>query len=118
MHRLGLGTMHGMTDYLRGLFLASLQCSDYSVREKLRLWRGKFNAGVSALWTEATATDLAQTLSAVGVPVYFFHGSYDYTVCYPLARAYFDRLHAPAKGSYTFERSAHSPMFEQPSGRG
>jgi pimeloyl-ACP methyl ester carboxylesterase len=64
------------------------------------------------------ATDLSETLTAVGLPVYFLHGRYDYTVSYPLAPAYSDRLHAPAKGFYTFERSAHSPMFEQPSGRG
>jgi hypothetical protein len=46
--------------------------------------------------------------------VYFFHGVHDYTVSYPLAKAYFERLEAPVKGFYTFERSAHSPMFEEP----
>ncbi len=44
----------------------------------------------------------------------FFHGKYDYTVSYPLARAYLDTLQAPIKGFYTFENSAHSPMFEEP----
>ena len=53
-------------------------------------------------------------LPTVGVPVYFLHGRYDYTVSYPLARAYFEQLRAPLKGFYTFEQSAHSPMFEQP----
>lgn len=41
-------------------------------------------------------------------------GTHDYTVSYPLAKAYFDRLEAPVKGFYTFERSAHSPLFEEP----
>ena len=48
------------------------------------------------------------------MPVYFFHGIHDYTVSYQLAKQYFERVHAPIKGFYTFEHSAHSPMFEEP----
>jgi pimeloyl-ACP methyl ester carboxylesterase len=114
MHRLGVGTMHNMTDYIRGIILSSLQTREYTLAEKIQLWRGKASAGVSALWTEQTATDLTSTLPAIDIPVYFYHGSYDYTVSYPLARAYYDQLRAPLKGFYTFGRSAHSPMFEEP----
>jgi pimeloyl-ACP methyl ester carboxylesterase len=114
MHRLGVGTMHAMTDYVRGLFLTSLQCREYTVSEKVRLWRGKFTAGVSTLWDEALEVDLSERVPSVNVPVYFLHGAHDYTVSYPLAKAYFDRLQAPTKGFYTFQGSAHSPMFEEP----
>ena len=31
-----------------------------------------------------------------------------------LQRSYFEKLKAPVKGFYTFERSAHSPTFEEP----
>jgi hypothetical protein len=31
-----------------------------------------------------------------------------------LAKAFSDRLHAPIKGFYTFDQSAHSPLFEEP----
>jgi hypothetical protein len=31
-----------------------------------------------------------------------------------LAKEYFDQLKAPIKGFYTFEQSAHSPLFEEP----
>jgi len=48
------------------------------------------------------------------IPVYFFHGRYDYTVSYTLAKKYFEALKAPVKGFYTFENSAHSPIFEEP----
>ncbi|NTU82066.1 MAG: alpha/beta hydrolase [Chloroflexales bacterium] len=48
------------------------------------------------------------------IPVYFLHGSYDYTCTYPVAHAYFDQLQAPAKGFDTFAYCAHSPMFEEP----
>ena len=37
-----------------------------------------------------------------------------YTVSYPLAKSYYERLVAPVKGFYTFEHSAHSPLFEEP----
>jgi pimeloyl-ACP methyl ester carboxylesterase len=114
MHRLGIGTMRTMTNYLQGLFLGSLQTREYTLGEKLGLWRGKFSAGVSPLLNEVTSTDLSKALPAVDLPVYFFHGSYDYTVNYGLAKAYAEQLRAPLKGFYTFEQSAHSPMFEEP----
>jgi len=31
-----------------------------------------------------------------------------------LARSYFDAVTAPVERFYTFDRSAHSPMFEEP----
>jgi pimeloyl-ACP methyl ester carboxylesterase len=114
MHRLGVGTMHEMTDVVRGIFLGSLRTREYTLGEKVGLWRGKFSSGVGALWDEVITTDLAETLPAVDLPVYFLHGSQDYTVSYTLAEAYCAQLRAPVKGFYTFERSAHSPMFEEP----
>ena len=31
-----------------------------------------------------------------------------------LSKAYLEKLQAPVKGFYTFENSAHSPLFEEP----
>jgi len=31
-----------------------------------------------------------------------------------LAKSYFEKIKAPVKGFYTFERSAHSTIFEEP----
>jgi pimeloyl-ACP methyl ester carboxylesterase len=59
-------------------------------------------------------TDLTKRVTELKLPVYFFHGIYDYTVSYTLAKEYFDLLKAPIKGFYTFEQSAHSPLFEEP----
>jgi pimeloyl-ACP methyl ester carboxylesterase len=36
------------------------------------------------------------------------------TVNHDLAREYFGQLKAPVKAFYTFDDSAHSPMFEEP----
>jgi pimeloyl-ACP methyl ester carboxylesterase len=113
MHLLGVGTTHDMTSIVTGLLLPSLMNRDYTLGEKVSMWRGKIFSG-NRLWNAQLSTDLTRTVTRLEVPVYFFHGAYDYTVSYPLARAYYERLDAPVKGFYTFKRSAHSPLFEEP----
>jgi pimeloyl-ACP methyl ester carboxylesterase len=114
MHSLGIGTTHDMNSVITGIFFPSLACRDYTLIEKISMWRGKSQSGVSSLWDEMLATDLAQKIPSLDIPVYFFHGIYDYTVSYSLAKDYFEKLRAPVKGFYTFEKSAHSPLFEEP----
>ncbi len=114
MHPLGIGTMHEMRSIVTGLFLPSLLFREYTVAEKWRFWAAKARAGVSAVWDDIVRTDLRTKVPALGVPAYFIHGIHDWTVNYALARSYCDRLEAPRKGFYSFARSAHSPMFEEP----
>jgi pimeloyl-ACP methyl ester carboxylesterase len=114
MHRLGVGTTHDMTSVLSGVFWPSLRTQQYTVGEKIKLWRGKLSSGVSVLWDEMLATDLAELVTELALPAYFFHGIYDYTVSYQLAKDYAGKLKAPMKGFYTFNRSAHSPIMEEP----
>ncbi len=114
MHSLGIGTTREMNSIITGVFIPSLTCREYSLKEKFNLWRGKAQAGVHPLWDSIIATDLTQEVNEVKIPVYFFHGIYDYTVSYTLAKKYFETLHAPIKGFYTFKNSAHSPIFEEP----
>jgi pimeloyl-ACP methyl ester carboxylesterase len=114
MHSLGVGTAHDMTSVLRGIIWPSLSSPHYTLGEKVRLWRGKLSSGVSALWDEMLAVDLADRVPELALPAYFFHGVYDYTVNYQLAKDYVEALKAPLKGFYTFERSAHSPILEEP----
>ena len=78
------------------------------------MWRGKSQSGISSMWDEMINTDLSQKIPELGLPVYFIHGIYDYTCSYTEAKSYFERLEAPVKGFYTFEQSAHSPLFEEP----
>lgn len=114
MHRLGIGTMHRMRTVFQGIFLPTLQFREYTLAEKVNLWRTKARSGVSLVWDKILATDLRKTVPELQLPVYFLHGKYDYTCSYPLAKSYFEVLQAPVKGFYTFEHSAHSPMFEEP----
>jgi pimeloyl-ACP methyl ester carboxylesterase len=114
MHSLGVGTTHDMTSVLRGIVWPSLSSPHYTAGEKIKLWRGKRSAGVSGLWDEMLAADLAERVTELALPAYFFHGVYDYTVNYQLAKDYVAALKAPLKGFYTFNRSAHSPVMEEP----
>jgi pimeloyl-ACP methyl ester carboxylesterase len=113
MHDLGVGTTHDMKSVMTGVFLAFWLFREYTLSEKLALWRGKF-ASDKILWDKMISTDLTKQIQKLELPVYFFHGKYDYTVSYPLAKAYLDELQVPIRGFYTFEHSAHSPMFEEP----
>ncbi len=114
MHSLGIGTTHDMNSVITGIFIPSLQSRDYTLREKVNMWRGKSRSGVSPLWDDMLSTDLSKEVTELSIPVYFFEGIYDYTCSYTLAKEYFDQLKAPIKGFYTFEQSAHSPLFEEP----
>jgi pimeloyl-ACP methyl ester carboxylesterase len=113
MHCLGVGTTREMRSHISGIFLTSWLSREYTIGEKLATWRGKFSSD-KMLWYKMIAVDLTAVVPEVDLPVYFFHGKYDYTVCYPLARAYMERLQAPLRGFYTFNQSAHSPLFEAP----
>ena len=114
MHSLGIGTTHDMNSVITGVFLPSLTSREYTLGEKVNMWRGKANSGVAPLWDDFLATDLSKEVTELSIPVYFFEGIYDYTCNYTLAKEYFDQLKAPIKGFYTFEQSAHSPLFEEP----
>ncbi len=116
MHGIGIGTTHDMKSVVTGIFLPSWQFREYTLGEKVNLWRGKFLSRSSefSLWDKMQATDLTQQVTELEIPVYFFEGKYDYTCAYPLAKDYFEKLQAPVKGFYTFEHSAHTPLFEEP----
>jgi pimeloyl-ACP methyl ester carboxylesterase len=114
MHRLGVGTMHNMRSVWSGLFIPSLFFKEYSFTDKVNLWRAKAKAGISVILNEILGTDLSHKITSLEVPFYVFHGSMDYTVSYALSKAYFEQVQAPVKGFYTFARSAHSPLFEEP----
>jgi pimeloyl-ACP methyl ester carboxylesterase len=114
MHSLGIGTMHEMNSVISGLFIPSLQSPEYTVSEKFHTWTAKAKSGIALLWDDMLTTDLSKQVTRVDLPVYFFGGIYDYTVSHTLAKDYLEKIQAPVKGFYTFEQSAHSPIFEEP----
>lgn len=57
---------------------------------------------------------LSETLTEVQVPVYFIHGINDYVINYDVTKEYFEKLKAPKKKFFTFDKSGHLPPFEEP----
>jgi pimeloyl-ACP methyl ester carboxylesterase len=114
MHRLGIGTMRNMKSVFTGIMLPSFLCRQYTLREKINMWRAKAASGVSVVWDAMIAADLAVTVPQLDLPVYFLEAIYDYTGSYTEAKSYFEKLKAPRKGFYTFNVSAHSPFLEEP----
>ena len=116
MHKAGIGTIRDMRSVITGLFLPSLRSSEYTFMDKVNLWRGKLFSSMDTfgLWDTMLMTDLRVQVPSVDLPVYLLHGRHDFTCAYPLARGYLNELIAPVKGFYTFDSSAHSPIFEEP----
>ena len=114
MHGLGIGTTHDMKSVITGIFLPSWRFPEYTVSEKINLWRGRAFSRSFGLWDQFIRVDLRQLLPRLDLPVYFLHGAYDYTCSYTLALDYFHKLSAPVKGFYRFDNSAHSPVLEEP----
>ena len=114
MHGLGVGTTRDMRSFKAGLLLRSWFFREYTLGEKLDLWRAKARSGVSVLLNDMLTTDLAETTLDFSLPIYLVHGKHDMTCSYVLAKAYLGKLRAPLKGFYTFAESAHSPLFEEP----
>lgn len=115
MHELGVGTMRNMESVISGVFLPIMTSKAYTLGEKVNIWRAKtFLRSKTILIDQLFAADLTMEVPQVEIPVYFISGRYDYTVNYDLSREYLQQIQAPTKGHYTFEQSAHSPLFEEP----
>jgi pimeloyl-ACP methyl ester carboxylesterase len=115
MHSLGIGTMHNMKSVISGIFLPIMKNPEYTLTEKLNVWIGKSKLlNKTNLWEVMSRTNISEAIPKLDLPVYFFHGIYDYTVNYELTKEYYTRLEAPVKDFYTFGQSAHSPVFEEP----
>lgn len=115
MHELGIGTMHKMKSVFWDIFVPVWTCKAYTFREKINIWKSKFSfLPKTNLINEILSTDFTRKIQKLDIPVYFFSGKFDMTVNIDLSRAYLDTLQAPLKGFYTFDNSAHSPLFEEP----
>lgn len=115
MHELGVGTMHQMNSIFWDIFVPIWTCKAYTLTEKMNIWKSKFSfLPKTNLINELLTTDFTQEIDTVRIPMYFFSGKYDLTVNVDLSKAYLKKLQAPQKAFYTFSKSAHSPLFEEP----
>ncbi|MDO5293448.1 MAG: alpha/beta hydrolase [bacterium] len=114
MHELGVGTTHKMKSVVKEIFLPSLFLKGYSPRQRINIWRGKAFAQKTKVREESFGYTAFDRIQTIDIPIYFFAGRHDYTCCYCLQKEYYEYLKAPCKKIFTFENSAHSPLFEEP----
>jgi len=115
MHELGVGTTHEMRSVITGIFIPIMRNRIYTFSERINIWIAKSRIlNMTNLWKEMTETDLFVEIDSIDIPIYFLHGIFDYTVNYSLTKEYYNIISASVKGFYTFNNSAHSPIFEEP----
>ncbi len=115
MHELGIGTMRSMKSVFGGVFIPVMTCKAYTFGEKANIWISKASfIKKTQLFDQVLSLDLTTKVKELKIPVYFFSGAYDLTVNHDLSKSYLAGLKAPIKGFYTFEKSAHSPNYEEP----
>lgn len=98
---------------VRKILLNLLTSKEYTLYDVIRFMRGQFFS-MQHLQKEMEQTNLAETITKVNIPVYFLMGTYDLMTPVELAEQYFNELSAPEKQLILFEKSAHTPIFEEP----
>ena len=94
-------------------FMPILLAKEYTLKDKLNYSKGAFFS-IEHLWEEIMESNLFESIDSIETPVYFLHGRYDYQTTHLVAKEFYDQLKAPKKRFYTFENSAHSPIFDEP----
>jgi pimeloyl-ACP methyl ester carboxylesterase len=85
----------------------------YSFMEKLRYMKG-LEFSQTTVGKEYLSINLFERIKKVDIPIYFLIGRMDYTTPFELVQKYFDFVQAPRKEIIWFEKSSHSPIFEEP----
>ena len=112
MHKIGGGSLRDMKSVITGIFFPSLRMTDFTQSERLNIWKGKSFVNDCPIGKEEFFNAFEQ-VSELKIPVYVFAGKYDLTTVYSVQKEYFDFVKADIKGFYTFDESAHSPLFEE-----
>ena len=107
-------TANATFNSLARTFLASLLRSrDYSVTDVARTVRG-VTTTQAALLPELATTDLVGSIPRLEVPIVIVQGRLDQVVPGQAAQRFYDSLTAPSKQLVWFEKSAHTPQYDEP----
>lgn len=87
---------------------------EYTLADLYKYAKGSFYC-LRQLWPEIAETiRFNDTVKKLDVPVYMTEGRHDINTPSTLAKEWFDNLEAPHKDWVWFEKSAHSPIKEEP----
>lgn len=97
----------------RTLLGSLVRSPDYSIAGVIRAVRG-IRASQAALLPELAGTDLVSTVPSLEVPLILAQGRHDRVAPGDATQRFHDSVKAPAKRLVWFERSAHTPHFDEP----
>ncbi|MCA1756246.1 MAG: alpha/beta hydrolase [Bacteroidales bacterium] len=90
-----------------------INTKEYTLSDKINFGIGSIFS-LDHLWEEIIADNLFETIDSIHIPVYFFHGLYDYQTSYIVAKEFYEQLKAREKQFISFEKSSHCPIFDEP----
>lgn len=100
-------------DILRGVAGSLIRSPDYSIGDVVRAIRG-ITTSQAALVPDLATTDLVSTMPSLEVPIVFAQGRLDQVAPGEATQRFYDSLKAPSKQLVWFEKSAHTPQFDEP----
>lgn len=112
MNRYGIGISREERLTTFDLAKNILLFNGYTFSEKINYLRG-MSFSFDHLWDYVIEGNLFESSTSFKIPVFLIHGKWDYQVSYTLAREWFEKIDAPEKTFFTFEKSAHSPIAEE-----
>lgn len=104
---------HGSDYHASSEYPASLFVAEYTLMEQLR-GMGAIAETFHVLNPQLGRTDFRDDVPSLGVPVYLVEGEHEAAGRETLARDWFDLLQAPSKQWVGFDRSGHTPPFDEP----
>lgn len=114
-----LMTKYGGEDYgesdgiIKAVVMPILKSPEYTLFDLIKYYKGTF-FNLNSLWDEVVDSNLFVTVPQLKVPVYLTQGRHDQNCPIPISLRWFEQLKAPRKEWIWFEKSAHSPIKNEP----
>ena len=95
------------------ILIDAIFAPEYGLWDKVNWVRGLIEV-FNAVYPQLADLDLTQQAAELDVPVYFFVGRHDVNAMTSLVERYYAELKAPHKELVWFEKSGHTPLYEEP----
>ena len=106
------GATYGRKNY-NHLIPKYIFSKEYSLVDLIKFLLG-LRFSLKHLWSEITQINLCLEVPEVKIPIHFMLGRHDYQVPFECSIQYYDLLKAPSKTISWFDKSGHTPMYEEP----
>lgn len=95
------------------ILIDAIFAPEYGLWDKVNWVRGLIDV-FNAVYPQLANVNLPRQAAELDVPVYFFVGRHDVNAMTSLVERYYAELKAPRKALVWFEKSGHTPLYEEP----